>query len=147
SQALERDDHARACALLRIYAERHPESKHARAFIAEVLAKLGNSSEAAVEFEKAVERLQGDKKIDLALLVHCHGRLLDLADAASDEYQIHLNRGLGLYWLAQQDRRTDEPGEAPPTESILCKAALELTLAHSLAPSEAQPAWYLYLCW
>jgi tetratricopeptide (TPR) repeat protein len=147
SQALEAGDHAQACELLRAYAERHPESKHARAFYAEVLAKLGNATEASVEFEKAVARLQEDKSVDLALIVHCHGRLLDLADDDADEFHVHLHRGLGLYWLAQQKRRGDEPADALPTESILCKAALELTAAHWLMPSEARPTWYLSLIW
>ena len=147
SQALERGDHAQACELLGVYANHHPESKHARAFYAEVLAKLGKSAEASFEFEKAIARLQEDKTIDLALLVHCHGRLLDLADADADEFHVHLYRGLGLYWLAQQKRRPDEPDDATPNEAILCKAAMELTVAHSLMPSEARPMWYLYLTW
>jgi tetratricopeptide (TPR) repeat protein len=147
SQALERGDHAQACDLLRAYADRHPESRHARAFYAEVLAKLGKGDEATVEFERAIARLQEEKTIDLALIVHCHGRLLDLADADADDYHVHLHRGLGLYWLAQQKRRADEPPYAPPTESILCKAALELLAAHSLIPGEARSTWYLYLTW
>jgi tetratricopeptide (TPR) repeat protein len=147
SQALERGDHAQACELLRSYAERHPESKHARAFYAEVLAKLGKGAEASVEFEKAIARLQAEKTIDLALIVHCHGRLIDLADEDADEFHVHLHRGLGLYWLAQQKRHGDEPPDAPTTESILCKAALELTTAHAIVPGESRPTWYLYLIW
>jgi hypothetical protein len=83
----------------------------------------------------------------LALIVHCHGRLIDLADEDADEFHVHLHRGLGLYWLAQQKRRGDEPADAPTTESILCKAALELTAAHAIVPGEARPTWYLYLTW
>jgi hypothetical protein len=147
SQALERGDHTQACEFLRRYAERHPESKHARAFYAEVLAKLGKTAEARIEFEQAVARLQEDKTVDLALIVHCHGRLLDLADTDGDDYQVRLHRGLGLYWLAQQKRRPDEPDAAAPTEAILCKAAMELTIAHALVPEEARPTWYLYLTW
>src|SRR3954451_4281085 len=46
SQALERGDQAQACDLLRAYADRHPESRHARAFYAEVLVKLGKGDAA-----------------------------------------------------------------------------------------------------
>jgi len=146
SQALERGDHARAGELLREYAERHPESKHARMFYAEVLAKLGRTNESSIEFEKAIVRLQEDKTADLALFVHCHGRLLDLAEAEGDAFHAHLHRGLGLYWLAQQ-KRTPTDDDATPTEAILCKAALELTAARALKPSEARPNWYLHLAW
>lgn len=147
SQAFEHGDRARACDLLRLYVDRHPESRQARVFFAEVLTKLGKSVEATFEFEKAAAALQQDKTIDLAMLVHCHGRLLDLADDDRDEYHVHLYRGLGLYWLAQQKRRPEEAADAVPTEAILCKAALELGAAHAMLPEEARSSWYLHLCW
>lgn len=147
SQALERGDHAGACVLLRQYAERHPESKHARAFYAEVLSKLGKTAEATVEFERAVARLQEDKTVDLAMIVHCHGRLLDLADGQGDDFHVHLHRGLGLYWLAQQKRSPGDDEDDVSTESILCKSVVELMSAHALAPDQARPVWYLHLIW
>jgi tetratricopeptide (TPR) repeat protein len=147
SAALERGDHAQACEFLRLYAERHPESKQARVFYAEVLTKLGQAAEASVQFEMAIARLQEDKSIDLALIVHCHGRLLDLADADADDFHVHLHRGLGLYWLAQQKPKGDDPDDAGLYESVLCRAAMELTYAHSLATDEARPTWYLHLIW
>ena len=147
TQALEKGDHAQACELLREYAQRHPESKNARVLYAEVLAKLGRSCEASVEFEKVVARAQEDKTLDLALLVHCHGRLLDLAEEDGDMFHIHLHRGLGLYWLAQQKRTSQEPDDAVPTEAILWKSVMELTLARSLQAAEARPNWYLHLAW
>lgn len=145
SRALERGDHDAACARLSEYADRHPDSRQARVFYAEVLFKLGKQTPAMLEFEKAIALMHDDRTVDLGLLVHCHGRLLDIADADADEYSVHLHRGLGLYWLAQQPRSGEESDAA--NESLLFKTAMELLAAHAVAPHEARPMWYLHLTW
>lgn len=141
SEALERGDHAGACAALSRYVEAHPDSREARVFFAEVLFRLGKAPLATVEFERAIAKLQAAKTVDLGMIVHCHGRLIDLAEEDADEFHIHLHRGLGLYWLAQQK------GDAADVEPILCKAVVELSRARAMMPHEARPHWYLHLCW
>src|SRR5262249_16170273 len=63
------------------------------------------------------------------------------------EYGIHLNRGIGVYYLACQ--RADMQGcrgKLHP-EALLCQAAGELALARMARPSEARPCWYLHEVW
>ena len=143
TKALEANDHELACHWLRQYVARHPESKTVPAFYAEVLYKLARYSEARRNFEKAIAGLQDDTTPDTSYLVHCHGRLLELAGIDADDYAEHLHRGIGLYLLATERKPDDEMTE----EAILCKAALELSEAHTRSPGEARPCWYLYLVW
>jgi hypothetical protein len=70
--------------------------------------------------------------------------LLELAAIDADAYAEHLHRGIGLYLLAQEAASAEGDDD---TESILCKAALELIDAHHESPHEARPCWYLHLIW
>lgn len=145
SKALEAGDGETACERLRGYVEEHPEARNAKALYAEILYRLGRYGEARVAFELATAALQEEPGVDR--LFHCHGRLLDVAAAEADEYATHLHRGIGLYLLAQRRRAEPDADGDVSVEAILCKAALELTQAHSTLAEESRAAWYLSRIW
>jgi hypothetical protein len=140
-------DEAAACVALAHFVEANPEHRNARFYYAELLRRLGKSQEAQGQFEQSVANLQEEITSDYAQLVHCHGRLMELAEELQDEYQVHLHRGIGLFWLAQGSRTVGSDNAELSPEGLLCKAAAELNLANSLQPQEARPAWYLYSVW
>ena len=136
------DETAASVALAR-FVEEHPDHRNGRFYYAEILHRLGKSHEAQAQFERTVADLQQEAKCDYAQLVHCHGRLMELGEEEEDEYQLHLNRGMGLYWLGKGTLNLDKDEELSP-EALFCKAAGELSAAHAPSPDEARPSWYLY---
>jgi hypothetical protein len=142
-----KEDEAGAGWALAQFIQAYPDHRGARFYYAEVLFKLGKAQEAQAQFELAVADLQQQKKAEFAQLVHCHGRLMEMAEAQEDEYQTHLNRGIALYWLAQAGAGGAPERPELSLEALLCKAAGELSIAHTLRPDEARPSWYLYSAW
>jgi tetratricopeptide (TPR) repeat protein len=142
---LEKGDDAGACPHLGRYLKAHPEHQAIRVQYAELLWKLKRLKECRTAFESAVADAQ--EHLPPSHLIHCHTRLMQLAEAEEDEYAEHLNRGVGLYLLARE-RATLGEKDAPLTvEGLLCRAAGELTLARIQKPDEARPSWYLYKVW
>jgi hypothetical protein len=82
-----------------------------------------------------------------SLLIHCHSRLMEIAELLGDGYAEHLNRGIGLLLLARVSAASPEAEKELPSEGLYCKAAGEMTLALDERPEEARPSWYLYTVW
>ena len=114
-----------------------------RARYAELLLKLHRLPEARTQFEQLVCDGQGQSGSEHLDLIHCHGRLMEIAEESDDRYNEHLHRGIGLFLLARRGALEEDF----PAEGLLCKAAAELTLAHLQRPEEARPCWYLYEVW
>jgi tetratricopeptide (TPR) repeat protein len=144
---LEKGDDAAACPHLAKYAAAYPEHLAVRAHLAELLLRLKRPAEARAEFERFVTEAQDLGEPAPGQMVHCEGRLMELAQADADEYAEHLHRGIGLYLLARERAALPDPDGVLPTEGLLCKAAGELTLAHRDRPGEARPTWYLHEVW
>jgi tetratricopeptide (TPR) repeat protein len=145
SAALDAGDHELACRHIEQYAAAHPASKTAPTLYGEVLFKLARYGESRVAFEKAIARL--DDTADLPILVHCHGRLVELAAIDADDLAERLHRGIGLYLLSKDPSLVDSPDEDVDAESVLFKAIAELRIAHAVAPADARPCWYLHLAY
>jgi hypothetical protein len=144
---LEQNNVERACTHLALYVEANPDQLLNRARYAELLLKLHRLSEARTQFEQLVCDAQGQKDSVNLDLIHCHGRLVEIAEESDDRYREHLHRGIGLFLLGRKRATLPGLGEELPAESLLCKAAAELTLAHLQRPEEARPCWYLYEVW
>jgi tetratricopeptide (TPR) repeat protein len=138
---------ARAALDLEHYLAAVPNHHIVRGHYAELLLRLRRSPEARAQFERFVADIQADEQLADKHLVHCHSRLMELAEAAEDEYAEHLHRGIGLFLLARQRARLEEVESELSVESLLCKAAGELTLARRQRPGEARPCWYLHEVW
>ncbi|HWY88609.1 MAG TPA: tetratricopeptide repeat protein [Gemmataceae bacterium] len=140
-------DEAAASLALAHYIQVNPDHYKARSYYAELLRRLGKNDEAQFQFERTVADLQQETTVPCAQLVHCHGRLMELAEDREDDYEVHLHRGIGLYWLAQESRDMAAANEGLNSEGLWCKAAAELSLAHAARPQQARPSWYLYSVW
>lgn len=144
---LEKGDQEQACPHLSLYLKACPDHLIVRAHYAELLLRLRHLDDARAEFRRFAADAQGQGERYARQLVHCHSRLMELAEAEEDEYGEHLHRGIGLFLLARQ-RQGEKDDEADPCpETLLCRAAAELTLARAERPDEAQPCWYLYEVW
>ncbi|MCS7047352.1 MAG: hypothetical protein NZO58_13420 [Gemmataceae bacterium] len=140
-------DERQACVHLGRYVARQPNHRGVGFTYAELLLKLGHHVEAREQYERLVVLCLEAASTDVQQLIHCHGRLVVLAELAGDDYEAALHRGVGLYWLAQARARLGDPTGELPLEAILWKAAGCLATAHSLGPDEARPCWYLYVVW
>jgi hypothetical protein len=147
AERLEVGDEAGACVHLARHVAAHPEQLTVRSHYAELLMRLKRPDEARKELEGTVVTAQEMGDGALKYLIHCHSRLMELAEDAEDEYAEHLHRGIGLYLLARRRALLDDPDGELATETLLCKAAGELALARLERPTEARPCWYLYSVW
>jgi hypothetical protein len=96
--------------------------------------------------DRLVEDAQG-REAAAAQLIHSHSRLMEMAQSTNDPYAEHLNRGIGLYLLAQQRAALADFHGDLPASGLLWKAIDELDQARRLRPGEARPCWYLHQAW
>lgn len=136
-----------ACHHLGRFVEANPEHRNARFYWAEMLRRRERPEEAGAQFELVVAGLQEEHFLDLRNLIHCHSRLAELAEKRDDAFGRQLHRGIALWWLAQTPASSAEEEDLVPPESLLCKAAAALALAHQLDPEQARPCWYLHNVW
>jgi len=129
------------------YVAAQPDHLVARAHYAELLLRLNRPRAARAQFERFAADVQEREDLAGQHLVHCHSRLMEIAEGSGDDYGEHLHRGIGLYLLACRRAALPDPEGELGVEGLLCKAAAELTLARLRQPDEARPCWYLYLVW
>jgi tetratricopeptide (TPR) repeat protein len=144
---LETGDEDTACTHLRRYVHSNPGQLDIRIHLANLELRLEHWAEARREFDQCVASAQDATESADGELLHCHARLMEIAEAVEDFYQEHLHRGIGLCLLARQRAVLPDPEGELSTESLLCKAAGELTLAQSDRPEQARPHMYLYTVW
>jgi tetratricopeptide (TPR) repeat protein len=144
---LDTGEEERACSHLARYVAAEPGHLIVRGHYAELLLRVGRRQDAREQFEDFVAGVQEREELAAQHLVHCHSRLMEIAEAEEDDYGEHLHRGIGLYHLACQRARLPDPEGELSTEGLLCKAAAELQLARGHRRGEAQPCWYLHEVW
>ncbi len=144
---LEAGNDEAACVHLAKYVAAHPEHVIIRSHYAELLLRLHRCRDARREFELFVAAAQDQADAMARHLVHCHTRLMEIAELEEDDYAAHLHRGIGLYRLACERVGVGDPEGELPVEGLLCKAAIELAQARDQRPREARPCWYLYKVW
>ncbi len=144
---LEMGEPSKACTCLARFVAAHPEEIVIRSQYAELLVRLHRDREAQEELEECIAAAQELGKAGVRHLIHCHSRLMEIAEANQDAYAEHLHRGIGLYLLARESAAFAEAEAVMPSESLYCKAAGELTLALDERPEEARPNWYLHEVW
>ena len=145
---LEKGEPASAEPHLAKYVTAFPDHHVVRAHWAELLLRLKRRPEARAQFERFVADIQDVPELASKHLIHCHSRLMEIAEAEGDDYAEHLHRGIGLFLLARERAALGDPDEGALTvEGVLCKAAGELTVARVRRRDEARPSWYLYEVW
>jgi tetratricopeptide (TPR) repeat protein len=143
---LELGEPRHACDHLARYVAAHPRDLEIRSHYAEMLWRLRRLCQARVEFEHCIEAGQ-ERGTATQELIHCHSRVMEIAEEQEDAYGEHLHRGIGLYLLGCASAGVAGAESELPSEGLFCKAAGELTLAQEERPDEARPAWYLYTVW
>jgi tetratricopeptide (TPR) repeat protein len=144
---LDKGDDERAGPHLARYLAARPEHCMVRAHYAELLLRRREVEAARRQYERFDADVQELEQLAKEELVHCHSRLMQIAEQEDDDFGVHLHRGIGLYALARQQELLGGDEQGLSTESLLCQAAAELTLAHRLRPGEARPCWYLFQVW
>jgi tetratricopeptide (TPR) repeat protein len=144
---LEKCDQSQACPHLETYVAARPENLMARSYFGELLLRQHRLPEARAQFARFDAEAQDQPEVATRQLIHCHSRLMEIAEAQEDEYAEHLHRGIGLYLLARVRGTLPDPEGELPTEGLLCSAAAELGQARQARPGEARPCWYLYEVW
>jgi tetratricopeptide (TPR) repeat protein len=147
AECLENNDTPAALEHLRKHVLQHPDQGMIRAYLAELLFKAGQFEESKFQFERFVadaQRIPGPLNNHL---LHCHTRLMEMAEEKDEAYAEHLNRGIGLFLLAQQTAGQTHIADDEMPQKLLLKATTELNLAAKLSPQEARPHWYAYKCW
>jgi tetratricopeptide (TPR) repeat protein len=143
ADCLDRGDHAGAVPHLAAHARAYPDQVMTRAYLAELLFKLGRYDAAAGEFERFVAAAQPMTGPPHRHLVHCHTRLMAIAAATGDSFAEHLHRGIGLLLLVRQwdaDPARRDEGAAAET---LAKAAAALREAKAFRPTDPRANLYL----
>jgi hypothetical protein len=143
---LARGEEERAAPYLERYVAAQPDHLVVRAHYAELLLRLKRPGAARAQFERFIADAQDDEALARQHLVHCHSRLMEIAEGEEDDYGEHLHRGIGLYLLACQSEALEADGGLS-VEGTLFKAIAELTLARLARPEGARPCWYLYAAW
>lgn len=143
ADCLDRGDEAGALPHLRAHLDAHPDALMIRAHLAELLLKRGDLTEARGQFERFVADAQLTAGPANAHLIHCHARLMAIAEETGDAYRESLHRGIGLVllvrrWDADPDRRDEAAAE-----QTLAKAAAALRAAAAERPGD--PRAHLYL--
>jgi predicted Zn-dependent protease len=129
------------------YLAAQPDHLVVRAHYADLLMRLARPLDARDQFQRFIADAQDHDELARQHLVHCHSRLMEIAEAQEDAYNEHLHRGIGLYHLACRRAQLHEENSRLTVEGLLCKAASELTMARLERPQEARPHWYLYEVW
>lgn len=141
AEYLDRGDEAAALPHLRAHVRSHPEAVVIRAHLAELLFRAGQAEEARGHFERYVadaQRLTGPAH---ERLVHCHTRLMAIAEDTGDAYHEHLHRGIGLVLLVKR-WEAERPDEVS-AEQTLAKAVTALRSAVAERPGDARAHVYL----
>jgi Tfp pilus assembly protein PilF len=140
---IDRGDESAALPHLTAHVTARPDAVMIRAYLAELLFKLDRVDESRSHFERYVRDADGMSGQAGKHLVHCHTRLMEIAQRSDDEYREALHRGIGLVLLVRQ-WETEPPTDGPPlTEPTLANAAAALREATRVRPTD--PRGFMYL--
>lgn len=143
AECLDRGDDAGAVPHLRTYVREHPDAVMVRAHLAELLFRAGKHAEARGQYERTVADAQLSTGPAKGHLVHCHTRLMAIAEATDDAFHEQLHRGVGLVLLVE--RWDADPGrrDEVAAEQTLAKAVAALRSAKGERPADPRANLYL----
>jgi hypothetical protein len=147
ASCVERGDEAGAVPHMLHHVQAHPDQIMIRAYLAELLLRLKRLPEAQRHFERFIADAQQVTGPANQHLIHCHTRLMEIAQDREDAYSEHLHRGIGLLLLARQKGVLAQADDPALPQKLLCRAAKELNEAQTLQPGEARPCIYLFEVW
>jgi len=140
AECLDRGDESGAVPHLKAHVKAHPEAMVLRLHLAEVLRKLGRTSEAVNQFERFVRDAQESTGPANERLVQAHTRLMELAE---DDYTENLHRGIGLVLLVRKWTADPARRDETTSEQTLSKAVKALRVALENRPGDSRASIYL----
>jgi tetratricopeptide (TPR) repeat protein len=143
AQCIDRGDEPAAITHLSAHVRARPDAAMIRAYLAELLFQQGQFPESRRHFERFSFESHAENPEQLKPLVHCHTRLMQIAEEQNDSYREHLHRGIGLVLLVRQWDQEADPGAPEMKEQTLTKAAAALRGA--VAVKAADPRALVYL--
>lgn len=140
---IDRGDESAAVPHLSAHVTARPDAVMIRAYLAELLFKLGKDNDSRRHFERFIRDAAGTAGQPGKHLVHCHTRLMEIAKRQDDEHRESLHRGIGLVLLVRQ--WDAEPDATAPelAEPTLAKAAAALREAKAARPTDPRADVYL----
>ena len=143
AECLDRGDDTGAVPHLRAYVKAHPDAVMVRAHLAELLFRAGKHAEARGQFERSVADAQLGSGPARGHLVHCHTRLMAIAEATDDAFHEHLHRGIGLVLLVNRWDADPDRQDEVVAEQTLAKAVAALRAARDERPADPRANLYL----
>ncbi|MGL6075710.1 MAG: tetratricopeptide repeat protein [Fimbriiglobus sp.] len=131
AEALDRGDTKDATKHLRDYVQQHPTALMPRAHYAELLFRQGQAGDARRQYERFISEAQSTTGPTHKHMVHCHTRLMQMAEDQDDVFHEYLNRGIGLSLVTGAD------------EPTLAKSLEALLVAEREKPDSARVHFYL----
>ena len=138
AECLARGDEPSAAKQFEIHVRKHPEQVMFRMHLADLLMKIHRVQEAQQHYERFIADVQDSTGSPKSHLVHCHTRLMEVAQLTDDHFAELLHRGIGLTLLTRQ-----ETDDSETREGILCKAIKTLLEAKERRPRDARVHVYL----
>jgi Tfp pilus assembly protein PilF len=142
ASCIDRGDEPAAVRHLTAHIKTRPDAVMIRAYLAELLLKCGKPAEARTQFERFTRDAAGQGGPPQKHLVHCHTRLMEIAEQDGDRYAEHLHRGIALLLLVRQ-WEAESAGEREMIEPTLAKAAAALRQAAEVRPTHPRSRVYL----
>jgi tetratricopeptide (TPR) repeat protein len=142
AEHLDRGELSKAITHLTAHVRTHPDEVMTRAYLAELLFQSKRYDEAAAEFEEVIAAAQPMTGKPHDHLVHCHTRLMSIAEERGDEYREHLHRGIGLLRLVERWEGDSKRREDNASEATLVQALSELKAAEREKPKDARVHFY-----
>lgn len=139
AEHLDRDENREALPYLRAYVKANPDAVMIRAYLAELYLRLGETENASREFHTVIDIAETMSGPIRDHRVHCHTRLMEMAQADGDDFAEYLNRGIGLYLLVK--RWDAEPGRSDEivAEQTLSQALQAFREAEKYDSSDPRP--------
>jgi len=133
ADCLARGDEPAAAGHFERYVRSHPDQLAFRVHLADLYLKLGRDAEAKCHFERFAGDAPGAAAGVQSHLVHCHTKLMEIAQGTDDRFGEVSNRGIGLLVLVRHGI-----DDADTREEILCRAIAALREAKDERPKDAR---------
>jgi hypothetical protein len=138
AECLGRGEESAAAGHFETYVRDHPDQVMFRIHLSDLLFKLHRLAEARSHYERFIGDAQDSTGPPKSRLIHCHTKLMEIAQLTDDRFGELFHRGVGLLLLTREETADEEVGE-----EILCRAIKALREAADEHP--ADPRVHVYL--
>ncbi|OWK46657.1 hypothetical protein [Fimbriiglobus ruber] len=143
ADCLDRGDELGALPHLQTHVRAHPDAIMIRAHLAELHFRLHQLDEARVEYERFVVDAQLVSGPANQHLIHCHTRLMEIAETTDHAFDEQLHRGIGLLLLVKRWDSDPARRDGVAGEQTLAKALTALRAAKDEQPHDPRVNLYV----